>query len=458
MGKQLKVGDTVTLHGWINVRRDHGKIIFMDLRSSFGLLQCVFTPNEKDAYDIANAIRPEWVVEITGIIKERPENMKNHELEFGGIELEAKRIKIINEALPPPFNIDAAGHDISEDLRLMYRYLDLRRPRLHENILKRDRVLTFMRNYLHDSGFIEIETPILSKSTPEGARDYVVPYRKDPGRFYALPQSPQQYKQLLMVAGFEKYFQIARCMRDEDTRLDRQPEFTQVDMEMSFISRDDIMQTVEKMLTAFIKDLYPQKRIIESPWPHIQYASAMEKYKTDRPDLRKDASDQHELAFAWIVDFPLFESEKENGYYAPSHHMFTMPKEEDVPALDTNPHSVKSYQFDLVLNGNEVGGGGIRIHNRELQEKIFQLIGFTEEQKTSFGHMLTAFQYGAPPHGGIALGFDRLFMVLQNEPNIREIMAFPKTGEGEDPMMNAPAQISKAQLEELGIIVKKERK
>ena len=312
-----------------------------------------------------------------------------------------------------------------------------------------------MRNYLIERSFTEIETPILTKSTPEGARDYVVPSRLYHGKFYALPQSPQQYKQLLMVAGMERYFQFAKCLRDEDSRGDRQAEFTQLDIEMSFTSREEIMDLVEGMFTKMIETYYPEKHFLSKPWPKIPYEEVLTKYKSDKPDLRKDKNDKNELAFVWVIDFPLFEEKREGGHYAPSHHMFTRPKEEDLSLLDSNPAKAKSYQYDLALNGYEVGGGSIRIHDPEIQSKIFDLIGFTAKQKEYFEHMLTAFRYGVPPHGGIAPGIDRLMMLLENEPNIREVMAFPKTGEGRDLMMDAPSDIDPKQLKELGIKIDK---
>jgi len=316
----------------------------------------------------------------------------------------------------------------------------------------------FIRNFLDDKEFNEIETPILTKSTPEGARDYVVPFRRDPGRFYALPQSPQQYKQMLMVAGFRKYFQIVHCMRDEDTRGDRQPEFTQLDIETSFWKQEDIMGLIEAMITQLVQKYFPDKKISTTPWPQLNYHDVMKEHGTDAPDLRKNKEDVNELAFTWVVNFPLFEEDKAGKHFAPSHHMFTMPREEDLEKLETDPASVKSHQYDLILNGFEVGGGSIRIHNPEIQEKIFSLIGFTDKQRDEFSHMLTAFTFGAPPHGGIALGLDRLFMLLLGEPNIREVIAFPKTGEGEEPMMSSPTDLTSDQLDELGITIQKKKK
>lgn len=449
-----EIGKEVMLAGFVDTRRDHGKLIFLDLRDTTGKIQMVASPSRAEAHQTTEKVRPEWVVEVTGMVKKRPEKMINPEQANGDIELEITELKILTEAETPPIALDTNGREIGEESRLTYRYLDLRRPRLQKNIKNRHRAIQFIRQYLSERDFMEIETPILSKSTPEGARDYVVPSRPEKGKFYALPQSPQQYKQLLMVAGFERYFQIARCFRDEDTRGDRQPEFTQLDIEMAFTNQEEILNLLEKLLTQLVEKLYPDKKITHKPWPRIDYEEAMEKYQSDRPDLREDKNNPNELAFTWIINFPLFESEKQDGHFAPSHHMFTAPKEEDLAKLESAPEKAKSYQHDLVLNGYEVGGGSIRIHDPKVQEKIFELIGFNAEQKSYFQHMLTAFKYGVPPHGGIAPGLDRLLMILEGEPNIREVIAFPKTGEGRDLMMDAPAPIEKTQLKELGLEIK----
>ena len=304
---------------------------------------------------------------------------------------------------------------------------------------------------MHANDFIEIETPMMTKGTPEGSREYVVPSRLYPGNFYVLPQSPQQFKQLSMVAGFEKYFQIARCMRDEDTRGDRQPEFTQLDMEVSFTTQEELIQFNEALLIDLVKTHYPEKHISQMPFPRITYAESMEKYGNDKPDMRSNKEDQNELAFCWVVDFPMFEDDGDNGVQA-VHHPFTAPKDEDLALLDTEPIKARANAYDIVLNGYEIGGGSVRIHKRDLQNKVFELLGLKPETiEARFGHILTAFEYGAPPHGGIAWGMERLIMLLQNEPNIREVMAFPKTGEGKDLMMGAPAPIADKQLSELGI-------
>jgi len=447
-------GQEVKICGWVNGRRDHGKLVFVDLRDMTGLVQMVVLPTQTEAHLVAEKIRPEWVVEIIGKVKQRPDKMVNVDEANGGIEVEVLEIKVIGEAETPPFDVITDGHEIGEEHRMKYRYLDLRRPRMQKNLRNRHKVNQFIRQYLTDCDFVEIETPILTKSSPEGARDFIVPARLDPAKFYALPQSPQQYKQLLMVAGLEKYFQIARCMRDEDTRGDRQAEFTQLDIEMSFPKQEDILNLLENLYTKLVEELYPHKIITQKPWPRLEYKDAMEKYGTDKPDLRKDKNNPDELAFVWILNFPLFEAEKKDGHFAPSHHMFTAPKEEDVSKLESDPAAVQSYQHDVALNGFEIAGGSLRIHDPKIQMKIFDLIGFSDTEKKYFEHMLTAFTYGVPPHGGIACGLDRLLAILENEPSIREVIAFPKTGEGRDLMMDSPSAVSEEQLKELNIQVR----
>lgn len=461
-----QIGKEIKLAGWVDTRRDHGKIIFIDLRDKTGKVQVVFDVLNPEVYAEASRLRPEWVITLTGLVKKRPEKLVNLNTPMGDIEIGATSLKVISEAKSLPFEIDKDTRTVNEETRLKYRYLDLRSERMKRNIEMRGKVLLYLRKYLHSEGFSEIQTPILTKSTPEGARDYLVPSRKHHGKFFALPQSPQQYKQLLMVAGFERYFQIAPCFRDEDARADRSPgEFYQLDMEMSFVSQTDILALTEKMFTALVKDMFPEKKMTFEPWPQLNYAAAVEKYNSDKPDLRKDKNDSNELAFAWIVNFPLFTPQTKEDYffgagdkYAPSHHMFTAPREEDIPLLDTEPLKARSYQHDLVLNGYEIGGGSIRIHNPKLQEKIFNLIGFTEKQKEQFSHLLEAFEYGVPPHGGIAPGIDRLIGLLLGERVIREVIAFPLTGEARDPLMNAPSEVSQSQLDDLGLAIKNEKK
>ncbi|MEK7582198.1 MAG: aspartate--tRNA ligase [Patescibacteria group bacterium] len=448
-------GEIVSISGWVSIRRDHGKLIFMDVRDVSGTVQAVVLPNYKEAHDIAQKIRNEWVLEIKGNVNKRPEKMVNNDIINGDIELEAVEITVLNEAETPPFDLLTDGREVNEEVRLKYKYLDLRRPRMQKNMIMRSLISKLIRDYLINQGFIEIETPILTKSTPEGARDYVVPSRLEKGKFYALPQSPQQYKQLLMVAGLEKYFQIAKCMRDEDTRGDRQPEFTQVDMEVSFMPQEEIMRINETLLIKIVRDLFPDKKIQQMPFPILSYEEAMGKYGSDKPDLRENKNDQNLLAFCWIIDFPFFEkASTPNGGWTFTHNPFSAPKPQHMERLmeGKNISEILASQYDITLNGLEIGGGSIRNHKPEALSKVFEIIGYKKEMvEKDFGHMLKALSYGAPPHGGIAWGLDRLISVLTDEPNIREVMAFPKTGEGKDLMMNSPSEISKEQLKELGI-------
>lgn len=450
------VGKKVKLEGWVDSIRDHGKIAFIDLRDRSGVVQCVGSSLPK--------VTPESVVEITGEVRKRPKNLINDKIKTGEIEVQINELNVISISRELPFPLDSVGYEIDEEIRNKYRYLDLRRKRMTKNIRLRSKAINFIRNWLTDKDFVEIETPILTKTTPEGARDFLVPSRLQQGKFYALPQSPQQYKQLLMVAGFERYFQIARCFRDEDPRRDRAyGEFTQLDMEMSFVTQDDILQLTEKLFSDLIKQVFPDKKVTKTPWPRIPHKEAREKYGSDKPDLRHDKNDANELAFAWIIDFPLFtEQSKEDYFYgsgnakwAPSHHMFTSPHPDDVKLLDKDPGKVRGLQHDLVLNGFEVGGGSIRIHQPDIQQKIFDLIGFSEKQKKEFEHMLTAFKYGVPPHGGIAPGIDRFLMVAQGEPSVREVMAFPTASSGQTSVLDAPSEATKEQLKELGIRIVK---
>lgn len=451
-----KVGEEVSVSGWIHTRRDHGKIIFIDLRDKTGLLQIVFVPGSK-AYESVQNVRPEWVVEVTGQVKARPENLINNDLASGTVEMEANTLTVLNEAKTPPFEVDKNTLGIDEELRLKYRYLDLRSERMNRNITMRHEIIRFCREFLWKEDFREIETPYLTKSTPEGAREYIVPARLYPGMFYVLPQSPQQFKQLLMVGGVEKYFQIARCFRDEDQRGDRQPEFTQLDMEMSFVEQEDILNLIEKMMIEMVEKVCPDLKISEKPFPRLTHKECMEKYKTDKPDLRKNKEDKKELAFMWLIEAPLFKYSKTDKKLVSSHHPFTMPMAEDLDKLESKPEEVRAYAYDLVLNGFEVAGGSIRIHKRDIQEKIFKLLGVSEEEKKRrFGHMLEAFEYGAPPHGGIAPGIDRVCAILAGEDVIREVMAFPKTGDARDVMMDAPSPISEQQLKDVHIGLAKE--
>jgi aspartyl-tRNA synthetase len=569
------VGQQVTLAGWVNRRRDYGGLVFIDLRDRWGTTQIVVDPSRApEAHETARQVRGEYVLQIVGTVVARAEDTVNPNMETGDIEVQAEQVRILNPSKTPPIEI-SGEREANEEVRMRYRYLDLRRQRMQRNMLLRHRALMYIRNFLDDRGFVEIETPILFKSTPEGARDYLVPSRVHPGKFFALPQSPQQLKQLLMVAGYERYFQIARCFRDEDQRGDRQPEFTQLDMEMSFVEREDVLNLIEALMTGMVKSV-SDKRLKYEPFPRLSYEEALERFGTDRPDLRfglelvdvsalaarsefrvftgviesggrvralvapgcagysrkqigeleeiiqeagakglaavavqEDGTpkstigkffsgelmaeliekagagpddlillvadlaavvnealsalrtelgsrlgliDPGEMCFAWVIDFPLVEWNAEEGRWDPSHHMFTSPKPDDVHLLESDPGAVKSQQYDLVCNGYEVAGGSIRIHDRGMQEKIFALIGLEiEDARKRFGHMLEAFEYGAPPHGGIAPGIDRLVMLMAGEPNIREVIAFPKTQRAADLMASAPSEVDPEQLEELHI-------
>lgn len=574
-------GKPVQLAGWVNRRRDQGGLIFIDLRDRWGITQVVVDLElAPEAHAVADSARNEYVLKVNGNVRIRPEGTANPELATGDIDIIADEIVILNPSRTPPFYINRDEGNLDEALRMRHRYLDLRREAMQQSILLRHKTVKFIRDFLEAEEFIEIETPILFKTTPEGARDFLVPSRLQPGMFYALPQSPQQLKQLLMVGGFERYFQIARCFRDEDLRGDRQPEFTQLDLEMSFVEREDVMRLMEKLATAIVKTVTPEKRLIAEPLPRIRYQDALEQYGTDRPDIRFDLrsidisdiagrcafpvfvenvkagkkvkcmrvpgvagalsgtqlrkvardlenmarrqgakglayitiptepedelrgpigkffnvelklelieamgaeggdlllfmSDEDEivyavtdalrshfkadmdldddlLAFCWVIDFPEFIWDAENERWDPSQHMFTMPLPEDLRLLESEPGAARGSQYDLVCNGYEIGGGSIRIHDRAIQEKIFPLIGQSmEHAMREFGHMLEAFEYGAPPHGGMAWGIDRLVMLLAGAPNIREVIAFPKTQLGADIMANAPSTAEPEQLSEL---------
>lgn len=456
-----KAGEEVMIQGWVNARRNMGKIVFLDVRDRSGLLQVVCVPADLgEEYEAVKVVRPEWVIEIVGKVNERGAKQQNPEMPTGKVELLAKKIKILGQSETPPFEIDKDTKNVSEELRLKYRYLDLRTERMHKNLVLRHNVNKFFRDYLDNKGFLEIETPILTKGTPEGAREFIIPSRTYPGQFYVLPQAPQQFKQLLMTAGVEKYFQIARCFRDEDQRGDRQPEFTQLDIEMSFVEREDIMFLVEDLMIQLIKKVTPEKKIQTVPFPCLSYAEAMKKYGTDKPDLREDKNDSDLLAFCWIVDFPFFEKTEDGGWTF-THNPFSaaMPEFQEMLLQKKDIGKIVAAQYDLALNGCEVGGGSIRNHDAKALEVVLEIIGYSSEQiKKQFGHILEAFRFGAPPHGGIASGIDRLLMILANELNIREVIPFPKTGEARDLMMDAPSELPAAVLSEVHIKVEKKKK
>jgi len=454
------VGEKVKIAGWVSVRRAHGKIVFIDLRDKSGSIQCVFVPSAKEAYEASQDVRTEWVIELVGQIVKRPANMINDKIETGGVELSVEELNVLSKAETLPFDVSTDGMEINEEVRMKYRYLDLRRPRLQRNLIMRHKVSQFVRNFLTNEGFIEIETPTLTKSTPEGSRDFVVPSRLHPGKFYALPQSPQQYKQLLMIAGLEKYFQLARCLRDEDPRGDRQTEHTQIDIEMSFIEREDFMELYERLLINLVQTLFPEKKIQEIPFPRISYAESMKKYGNDKPDIRNDKNDKDLLAFCWVVDFPFFEKDDEGGWTF-THNPFSAPKPEHMADLmaKKNIGDILTTQYDIALNGGEIGGGSIRNNTPESIEKVFEIMGYEKaEIYEKFGHMIEAYKYGAPSHGGIGSGIDRIVATLLNEPNIREVIAFPKTGDGRDLMMDAPSEIYPKQLKELHIEIASAKK
>ena len=464
--KNLKenIGKEIIVQGWIDVRRDQGKLIFLDIRDFSGKVQAVVLPNYEEVKSVAEKLRNEWVVEVRAKVNKRPEKNIKEEVLNGDIELEVVDIKVLSEAETPAFDISGDGKDINEEIRLEKKYLDMRRDRIQNNLRLRSKVQNFLRKEFLDRDFVEVETPILTNPTPEGARSYVVPSRLWKGNFYALPQSPQQYKQLLMSGGIERYFQFAKCMRDEDTRGDRQPEFTQLDIEMSFVNEEDVRKINEDILIKMIKELFPEKKIQQIPFPILTYKEAMEKYGNDRPDLREDKNDPNLLAFEWIVDFPFFEKTSNSddpeaeGEWTFTHNPFSRPKEENMNDLHEkkNIENIFTQQDDIIMNGYELGGGSIRNHKADDLKKVLEILGHSEEKiEKNFGHMLRAFRSGTPPHGGIAWGFDRLMMILLNEPNIREVIAFPKTGEGKDLLIQTPAPTSEKHLKELGIKLEK---
>lgn len=455
-----KAGEEVFLQGWVHVRRNMGKLIFIDLRDMTGIVQVVFLPNHAEALATAARLRPECVVSIKGKVNARPEKQVNTEMPTGTVEIEALELTLISEAQTPPFEVNTDTSNVTEELRMKYRYLDLRTQRLHRNLQLRSDFIQHCREYLFAQQFTEIETPLLTKSTPEGSRDFLVPSRKHPGHFYALPQSPQQYKQLLVGAGFERYFQLARALRDEDLRADRGYEHSQIDIEMAFVTRDQVLQIVEEMITSTVEAM--GFTIKQKPFPRISYADAMQTYGADKFDMRTPEEKETPglLAYAWVVDFPFFEK-TDTGGWTFSHNPFSMPKDEHLEWLlaGKNIEQIITQQYDLVCNGYESAGGSIRAHQPEILRATYKVMGYTDEQiEESVGHMLEAFSYGFPPHGGIAIGVERNMMNLSGEQYLREVQAFPMTTHGRTAVMDAPSLIPKAQLTELGVqVIPRER-
>jgi len=455
-----KVEEEVKVKGWVDSVRSHGKIVFVDIEDRSGPVQFVFEPDSEN-YKKAKDLKKEYVVAVKGKVKKRPENMVNEEMESGDVEIQGEEVTILSKSETPPIDIKDDGYEISEEKRLEYRYLDLKRDRLQRNMKMRQKVAHFIRDYLTERDFVEIETPNLTKSTPEGARDFVVPSRSQPGKFYALPQSPQQYKQLLMISGFERYFQFPHVFRDEDLRSDRLYELTQLDIEMSFVNEKEIKSMIEDLAIKVTEEVIG-KEVKEKPFPVLSYEEAMSEYGKDDPDLRDN---EEEMAYCWVTDFPMFE-EKEDGSVGATHHPFTAVKEEHQEKLEemkqTDDKSefidqIHAQQYDLVLNGFEVFGGSIRQHRPDIIKTGFEILGHSSEEiERKFGHLLRAFQYGIPPHGGIAAGLDRWLQAMLNEKSIREVVAFPTTSSGKTAVMDAPSELDQEKLEELRLKIIKE--
>lgn len=440
-----KIGENVRICGWVQTRRDHGKIVFLDIRDRSGVIQTVLS-------EVAVDVGVEDVIELLGTVTKRPENLVNSKIPTGSVEVQVSDINLISKSSLLPFPIDTEGTEIEESIRYKYRYLDLKRERMQQNLKARHKIVSAIHRFLDKKDFIEIETPYLSKTTPEGARDFIVPSRHQIGKFYALTQSPQQYKQLLMISGFERYYQIARAFRDEDLRADRQYEHTQLDLEVSFVSREDILDLIEELIKSIVSEM--NKKLTFEEFPRLTYKEVMEKYNSDKPDLRKDPSDDMEMAFAFIVDFPLFERKEDENKWTFSHNPFTSPDSKDVEKLDQDHEigSINSLQYDLICNGFEMASGSIRITDPKIQKKVFKIMGYKDEEiKKDFGHILEAYLFGAPPHGGIAIGIDRLSAVLNGETSIREVIAFPVSSNGQTSVMDAPSSVDPDQLKELGI-------
>ncbi len=443
------IGQTATLMGWVHRRRDHGQLIFLDVRDRAGLTQVVVAGKQQpDLFERAKDMRSEFVVAVTGEVRQRPAGTENPKLPTGQVEVSARELVVLNPSQTPPFEIEDDA-TLSDEVRLKYRYVDLRRPTMAHNLLLRHRLIKLVRDELDRQGFVEVETPILTKSTPEGARDYLVPSRLNPGKFYALPQSPQLFKQLLMVGGLDRYFQIAKCFRDEDLRADRQPEFTQLDLELSFIDEETIFTLLEALLARVLKEACGLA--LETPFPRVTHAEAMRQHQSDKPNLK---TAQRPWAFVWVTDFPLFHFTPETKRWEAEHHPFTSPRPEDLDRWEHDPGQAGSRAYDLVLNGVELGSGSIRIHQADLQRRMLTFLGLSDAQiDERFGFLLEALSYGAPPHGGFALGLDRLLALLTGAESIRDVIAFPKTQKATCLLTDAPSDVSAAQVRELGLSV-----
>jgi len=451
-----QAGETVLIKGWVNIRRDHGKLIFLDIRDKTGIIQAVVNPKvSAEAHAAASEVRNEFVVELEGKVNARGEKQVNPEMVTGKVELEVTKMTIVSRSIALPFEVNEDTKKVNEEARMKYRYLDLRSERMAKNLRLRYKAAMLVREYLSKEGFVEIETPMLTKTSPEGARDFLVPSRMQPGKFYALPQAPQQYKQMLMIAGFEKYFQMARAMRDEDLRGDRQLEHTQIDLEMSFVKERDVLDLVEGLMIYVAESC--GKKIWKKPFPVFTHEEAVKQFGADKFDLRGDppagGKDPDVMAFAWVVDFPLF-GKDDDGKLTFAHNPFSAPKEEHVEKLmkDEALETLRAQQYDLVCNGFELASGGVRISDPVVQRKVFEIMGLSPEQaEERFGHLVNAYSYGAPPHAGMAPGFDRLVMLLANEENIREVIAFPVNSSGQTSVMDAPSEAAEKQLKELHI-------
>lgn len=446
------ISKKVKLAGWIDKIREHGKVIFIDLRDRYGKVQCVIVKSNKD-FETVKALTKESCILINGDVNQRPKGSENKELSSGSVEIFINNVEVLGKSAPLPFELD---EEVGEEIRMKYRFLDLRTEKMQKNLAFRSKVSQAAREYFLEKEFIEIETPLLVKATPEGARDYIVPSRVNQGKFYALPQSPQLYKQILMISGFDKYFSFAKCLRDEDLRADRQPEHTQMDFEMSFVEPEDIMDFVEGLYKHIFKKILG---IELKKFTRLTYEESMKKYKTDKPDLRKNKEDKNEFVFCWVTDFPMFAYNKEEKRWEPEHHMFSSPKREHLKYLDSDPGKVKGDLFDIALNGVELGSGSIRISNPELQEKIMEIIGMSkQEANKKFGFLLDAYKYGGPVHGGMGLGFDRLVALMLGYDDIREVIAFPKNKSAQNPMDGSPSEVSKEQLKDVHVSIVEPKK